>query len=89
MRVYLVDLREKTNYSQQFVAEKIGVSRQYYQMIEAGRRQKKMDIILVSKLAQVLGVSMELIIRNEQIVAPQLSDKMDNEIILEILWEGG
>lgn len=44
MRQYLVSLRNEHGYSQQDVADKLNISRQYYQMIETGERQKKMDI---------------------------------------------
>jgi transcriptional regulator with XRE-family HTH domain len=45
----------------QEVADKIGISRQYYQMIECGERQKNMDITLVKSLSDVLGVPIEII----------------------------
>lgn len=57
MREYLVDLRTKQNESQQDVANALGISRQYYAMIEAGERQKKMDITLVAAIANHFGVS--------------------------------
>ena len=49
----------------QDVADKIGISRQYYQMIENGERQKKMDITLVKSIADIFGVTLETIINNE------------------------
>lgn len=51
MRKYLVELREVHNMTQQNVADKIGISRQYYAMVENGERQSKMDITLAAKLA--------------------------------------
>lgn len=65
MRKYLEDMRKKLNLSQQDVAEKIGISRQYYNAIERGERQKKMEITLVSKLSDVLDISMQTIIEEE------------------------
>lgn len=65
MRQWLKNIRESKGISQQNVAEKVGITRQYYQLIEAGERQQKMDITLIAKLSQVLGVSMNQIIDNE------------------------
>lgn len=65
LRQWLKNIRESKGISQQNVAEKVGITRQYYQLIEAGERQQKMDITLIAKLSQVLGVSMDQIIDNE------------------------
>lgn len=65
MRQWLKNIRESKGISQQNVAEKVGITRQYYQLIEAGERQQKMDITLIAKLSQVFGVSMNQIIDNE------------------------
>lgn len=66
MREYLKTLREDKGMTMQDVADKIGISRQYYQQIEAGERQKKMDITLVIALANLFGISAEQIIANEE-----------------------
>lgn len=65
-REYLVDLREKQNESQQDVANALGISRQYYCMIESGVRQKRMDVVLVTALANHFGVSAAEILAFEQ-----------------------
>ena len=57
MRQYLVSLRNEHGYSQQDVADKLNISRQYYQLIETGERQKKMDISLASGIATLYGIS--------------------------------
>ena len=57
MRQYLVSLRNEHGYSQQDVADKLNISRQYYQIIETGERQKKMDISLASGIATLYGIS--------------------------------
>lgn len=57
MRRYLIELRNEHGYSQQDVADKLNISRQYYQMIESGERQKKMDISLASSIATLYGIS--------------------------------
>ncbi len=69
MRLYLKALRESSGMSQQEVADKIGISKQYYQMIESGERQKKMDITLVKSLASVFGLSIEEICNHEAGIA--------------------
>ena len=68
MRSYLVDLREKHGESQQDVADALGISRQYYQMIETGERQKKMDTTLIVGIAQHFSVSAAEIIECEQTI---------------------
>lgn len=66
-------MRELKGISQQNVAEEVGITRQYYQLIEAGERQQKMDITLIAKLSQVFGVPMNQIIDNE------IQNRKDNE----------
>ena len=65
MRDYLKQLREDRGLSMQDLADKLDISRQYYQMIESGERQKKMDITLVRGIATALHVSLESIIEEE------------------------
>lgn len=57
LREYLVEMRNKIGMSQQDVAERMGISRQYYQMIETGERQKHLDLSLAGGLAALFGVS--------------------------------
>jgi len=57
MRIYLVQLREEKNQTQQDVADALGISRQYYAMIENGTRQKRMDITLITALANHFKIS--------------------------------
>lgn len=57
MRQYLVDLRVQHGFSQQDVANRLGISRQYYQMIENGERQKHLALSLASSFAVLYGVS--------------------------------
>lgn len=72
MRDYLKAMRKDRGLSLQDMADKIGISRQYYQLIENGERQKKMDITLVKRIATVLGVSLETIIEQENIILKKL-----------------
>ena len=65
VREYLKRLREQNGLSMQELADKLDISRQYYQMIESGERQKKMDITLVKGISTALNVSLESIIEEE------------------------
>lgn len=65
MREYLVKRRKALNLSQQDVANAIGISRQYYNAIENGIRQKRMDITLVVKIATTLNMTPESVINAE------------------------
>lgn len=53
------------------VADVVGITRQYYNMIETGERQKKLSIDMARKLADVFGVTFEYICAQEN----QVSDK--------------
>lgn len=64
-REYLKELREQRGMSMMDMADRIGISRQYYQQIEAGKKQKKMDITLVISLSHIFGISPEKIIAQE------------------------
>lgn len=66
MREWLRDLREKKQLTQQNVADMLGISKQYYQLIEAHERQKKMDITLMTKLSEIFDISFNEIIVQEQ-----------------------
>lgn len=65
MREYLKALREDRGLSAQDMADMIGISCRYYQLIESGERQKKMDITLVKRIANIFEVPLETIISNE------------------------
>ncbi len=65
LRQYLVDLREQRNETQQDVANVLGVSRQYYAMIENAQRQKNLDLMVMTSLAQHFGMSLAAIAKKE------------------------
>lgn len=69
MREYLRQLRIENGMTMQDVADAFGMSRQYYEMIESGDRQKNMDFTLVTKISNLFGISMERIAEYEQEVA--------------------
>ena len=59
MREWLKNLRLERNFTQAQMAEKMDVSESYYAYIESGERQKKMDIVVISKLAGIFGLSIQ------------------------------
>jgi len=73
MREYLKKLREEHGYTMQTVADKLGISKQYYQRIEVGDRQQNMDITLAVKLSDIFGVTIQKIIEEEQAIRQPIS----------------
>nr|DAO04654.1 MAG TPA: helix-turn-helix domain protein [Caudoviricetes sp.] len=72
MREWLKDLREEKQFTQQNVADMLGISKQYYQLIEAHERQKKMDITLMTKLSEIFDVSFNEIIEQEKALTEKI-----------------
>ena len=66
MRKWLKDIREKKNFSQQNVAKNVGITRQYYNQIENGERQKDLDLSMAIKLAKIFDVSIDWIVAQEE-----------------------
>lgn len=66
MREYLKVMRTERGYSMQDIADKLKISKQYYQQIESGERQQNMDITLAVKIAGVMNVPVESIIDEER-----------------------
>lgn len=65
MREWLKNIRLRKKLSQQNVADELGITQQYYNLIENGERQAKMTIETAQKLAKVLDVPLELILKYE------------------------
>ena len=57
VREYLIEARKKAGLTQQDVANRIGISRQYYQMVETGERQKRMDLSMPAFWRRPMGKS--------------------------------
>ncbi len=66
MRDWMKDARSKTGKTMAEVAETLGISESYYCLIEAGERQKKMDITLVTKLSKIFSLSIQQIVEFEE-----------------------
>lgn len=65
LRNWLKQLREERGMTQKQVAEQLNISESYYSYIEAGDRQKMMDISLARKISKIFGISIEQIVENE------------------------
>lgn len=57
MRDWLKNLRDKHGMTQQSVADALKISKQYYQQIEAGKRQLKMSTELIIKFSDIFDLS--------------------------------
>lgn len=65
-REYLKKMRTEMGLTMQDMGDALGMSRQYYNLIEIGVSQKRMDITLVRRIADIFGVTLEDIARFEQ-----------------------
>ena len=65
MRTWLKELRQKNQLTQLQMAEKLEITESYYGLVEKGARQKKMNIVMISKLAEIFGISAQEIIKFE------------------------
>ncbi len=67
VRQYIIDMREQRNETQQDVANALGISRQYYAMIERGERQQTLDLMIAVGLATHFGVPVSTIVSQENL----------------------
>lgn len=65
MRDWLLAARKQAGMTQLEMAKKLDITESYYSFIEAGDRQKKMDLTLAVKLSGILGVPIERIVELE------------------------
>lgn len=66
MRAWLKEERLKKGYTMAQMGEKLGITESYYSLIEAGERQKSMDISLAVKLAKIFSMSTLQIVELEE-----------------------
>lgn len=74
-RDYLYKLRSEKSLSQRKLAGDAGISYQHYGLLENGNRGGKVSLVIMGKIAKVLGVSLDLIFEEEM--------KYINEVELE------
>lgn len=65
MRLWLKNARTEKGLTMKEMGAKLGISESYYCSIEAGVRQKKMDMTLASALSSVLDMSVADIVNYE------------------------
>lgn len=65
MRNWLKELRSQNGYTQTEVANKLGISQNYYCSIESGERQKDLDLSFITRIASIFNVSIEWIVEQE------------------------
>lgn len=65
MREWLKALRNEKGLTMKDMGEKLGISESYYCAIENGERQKKMDMMIASGLATILGISVSSVVTYE------------------------
>lgn len=65
MREWLKLARTARNMTMADLADKLNITESYYSYIENGARKKKLDIVFVVRLSEVLGISISDIIRFE------------------------
>ena len=61
MREWLKKIRTEAGLSQQETAKRLNLTRQYYSLIEAGERQKPLNLLLAKKISNLFGISLEQI----------------------------
>lgn len=65
MRTYLKREREKLGFTQKDVADKLGISPNYYCDIENGNRQNEIKASILVGLANIFELSVEEIVKME------------------------
>jgi len=65
MRDWLKAKRNEKGMTMAEMAKKLDLTESYYSLIESGKRQQRMDIVLVGKLSAILSIPVETIIKLE------------------------
>lgn len=65
MRAWLKSLRENSGLSQSAIAEKLGITQNYYCEIERGEKMKNLPLPFALKLCEILGVDLDFVCRME------------------------
>lgn len=66
LREWLKKSRKDKGITMSDISEKLGISESYYCLIENGERQKRMDISLLIKLADILEIPITEIVNLEE-----------------------
>lgn len=65
-REWLKEARTKAGKTMAEMGKELGITESYYSYIEAGERQKKMDITLCAKLSKIFCIPIEQIVELEE-----------------------
>lgn len=66
MRTWLKEKRQAAGLTMAQMAEKLWITESYYSNIEAGKRQKELDLTIAAQLAHILHMSIEEIVACEK-----------------------
>lgn len=69
MREYLKKLREVNGMTAAETAKKLDISESYYSLIENGKRQEKMDLVLAAKISAIFGIDLAEVLTQERLLA--------------------
>lgn len=65
MRDWLKEKRTERGLTMAQMAERLDLTESYYSLVESGKRQQKMDIVLAAKLSTVLAFPIDQIVELE------------------------
>lgn len=66
MRTYLLQLRKSNGMTQKDVAEKLGISESYYNLIENGNRQRDINVSILNRLSKIFNSPIKKIMGDEK-----------------------
>ena len=66
MRTWLKEKRQAAGLTMAQMAEKLWITESYYSNIEAGKRQKVLDLTIAAQLAKILNMTLEEIFECEK-----------------------
>ena len=69
MRIWLKKLREEKGYTQEFVAQKLGINQNTYSRLENGIYKKELTISLGSKIPDLFNIPLSSIRNYEEELA--------------------
>lgn len=75
MRKWLIELRNKADITQAEMAKKLNLSQSYYAQIEAGERQRNLNLLTATSLAKIFKISVATISKYEQAMKEELLKK--------------
>ena len=68
MRDYLKKLRDEHGMTAAELARKLDISESYYSLIENGKRQEKMDLVLAAKISAIFSMELSEVLAHEKLL---------------------